>query len=112
MDELLQALDVAVVKELLLEIGSGRLGGGTLFRSHRHIASCRRLHLAVGRRCTRYPCRVRLARGAGAASEEIAQSKISVAEAQGIRGEAERIGFVLIEESQSGVQRQALIGIA
>src|SRR5207248_9136031 len=28
-DELLQALDVAVVKELLLEIRPGRLGGGT-----------------------------------------------------------------------------------
>src|SRR4029077_11023598 len=41
-DELLQALDVAVVKELLLEVRPGRLGGGTLWRCHSHIA--RRRH--------------------------------------------------------------------
>ena len=47
-DELLQALDVAVVKELLLEVRPGRLGGGTLWRCHGHIA--RRRRPAFGRR--------------------------------------------------------------
>jgi hypothetical protein len=38
MDELLQALGVAIVKELLLKVGPWRLGGGTLWRRHGHIA--------------------------------------------------------------------------
>src|SRR5437588_7593259 len=37
-DQLLQALDVAVVKELLLEVRPGCLSGGTLWRCHTHIA--------------------------------------------------------------------------
>src|SRR5438132_6609264 len=36
-DELLQALDIAIVKELLLEVRPGRLGGGTLWRCHSPI---------------------------------------------------------------------------
>src|SRR5207253_6140745 len=47
MDELLQALGVAIVKELLLEVGPGRLGG-TTWRRHGHVARRGHLHLAVG----------------------------------------------------------------
>src|SRR6266480_5565691 len=50
-DELLQALDVAIVKELLLEIRPGRLGAWALWRCHSHIARRRHLHLAVGQWC-------------------------------------------------------------
>ena len=48
MYELLQALDVAVVKKFFLEIGAGGLCGWALWRSERDIARRRRLHLAVG----------------------------------------------------------------
>src|SRR6266446_5393746 len=72
MDELLQALDVAVVKELLLEVrlpGAG-FGGGTLWRRHGHIAHRRHLLPAVHPRCQLRPSRVRVGGGAEAASEE------------------------------------------
>jgi len=57
-DELFQALDVAVVKELFLEIAdilavhdrAWSLGRGTLWRCHRHIARRRHLELAVNSR--------------------------------------------------------------
>src|SRR5258708_40010785 len=58
MNELLETLDVAIVEELFLEIGPGRLGGGTLRRCHRHIARRRRLHLAVAGWGVLYPLRV------------------------------------------------------
>ena len=118
MDELLQALDVAVVKELLLEVRYrlpsvrpasvvGHCGGvmATL-RAVRH------LHLAVDRRRKLYPIRVRIGGGSEAASEESSQSQISVAEAVGIGGEPEGIRRVLIIESIPGIQRQAFIGRA
>ena len=47
MDELLEALGVAVVEELFLEIGSGRLRSGALWRRHCHIARRRGLHLTI-----------------------------------------------------------------
>src|SRR5260370_25259733 len=44
--ELLQALDIAVVEELLLEVRPRRLGSGTLWRCHGHIARRWHLHFA------------------------------------------------------------------
>src|SRR6266851_8110928 len=69
-DELLQALDVAVVKELLLKVRSRRLGGGTPWRRHSHIACRRYLHLAVGSGCLSSPSVVRAGPGTEAASQE------------------------------------------
>src|SRR5262249_44177172 len=57
-DQLLQALDVAVMKELLLKVRPGCFGGRTLRWRHRHIACRRHLHLAVGTRGKLFPGRV------------------------------------------------------
>src|SRR5882762_2704628 len=46
-DELLQALDVAVVEERLLEVRPGSLGGRTLWWHQSDIAGAGRLHFAV-----------------------------------------------------------------
>src|SRR5882724_828728 len=89
--QLLQALDVAVVKELLLEVRAGRLGGGTLWRYHSHIARRRYLHHAVVKRRKLSPSYIRVGPGTGTASEESPESQISVAEAEGIPNEAEVI---------------------
>src|SRR6266404_5642381 len=70
MDELLQALDVAVMKELFLEVGPGCLGGRTLWRCHRHIARRHYLLLAVDTRPKWYPILVRVGRGTEATSQE------------------------------------------
>src|SRR5438132_1048831 len=69
-DELLQALDVAVVKELLLKVRPGRLGGGTLWRCHSDIARRRHLHFAVVKRCKFSPTRVRAGPGTETACEK------------------------------------------
>src|SRR5215469_12495652 len=69
-DKLLQAFDVTVMKELLLEVGPRRLGSGALRRCHRHIARRRHLHLAVGSWGKFCPGRVRVGGGTGTASEE------------------------------------------
>src|SRR6266849_9471483 len=111
-DELLQALDVAVVKEFLLEVRPRRLGARTLWRCHRHIARRRRLHLAVGSWCKLSPSYIRVGPGTETASEESSQSQISVAEAQGIGSEPEGIRRGLIKESIPGIQGQAEIGRA
>src|SRR5438132_12384708 len=80
-DELLQALDVAVVKKLLLKVRPGRFRGGTLWRCHSHIARRRHLHLAVDTSCKFPPSHARVGPGTGTASEECSQSQVSVAEA-------------------------------
>src|SRR5215469_14318523 len=49
MDKLLQALDVAIVEKLLLEVRPWRFSCRTLLRCHRHIARGRHLHLSVDR---------------------------------------------------------------
>src|SRR3981081_446997 len=69
-DELFQALDVAVVKELLLEVGSRRLGRRTLWWCHSHIARRRHLHLAVGGWCKFSPTQVRVGSGTKNTTEE------------------------------------------
>ncbi len=69
-NELFQALDVAVVKEFLLEVRPGRLGARTLWRCHSHIARRRRLHLAVDSWCKLSPSYIRVGPGTETASEE------------------------------------------
>src|SRR6202035_2694301 len=54
-DKLFQALDIAVVKKLLLKVRPGRFSGGTLWRGHRYIARRSHLHLAVNAGCQFYP---------------------------------------------------------
>src|SRR6266404_369568 len=114
MDELLQALDIAVVEELLLEVRLARagLGSGTLRRRQRHIACSHYLELAVAGWRILYPSRIRVGRGTRAASEEIAQSQVSPAEALGIRGEPEEIRRGLIKVRIPRIQGQPFIGRA
>src|SRR5438874_10806452 len=113
MDELLQALDIAIMEELLLEIryrlpvrvDLAGLGGGTLWRGHGHIARRQHLHLAVDSRRKLEPLlRVRIGGGTGAASEESAQSQISEGEAEGIGRKSEGIRRGLIIDGIPGVQ--------
>jgi hypothetical protein len=111
-DELLQALDVAVVKELLLEVGPRRLGSGTLWRCHSYITRSDHLPLAVGSWCKFSPSYIRVEPGTETASEECSQAQISVAEAIGIPGEPEGIRRGLIIESIPRVQGQAEVGRA
>jgi hypothetical protein len=68
--------------------------------------------LTVHRGCVLSPTPVRAGAGSEAASEESPESQISIAEAIRIGNEAVgiRLGFVI--EGDSGIQRQALIGLA
>src|SRR5260370_309774 len=114
MYQLLQALDVAVMKELLLEIrfpGAG-LGGGTLRRCHRDIASCGHLELTVNTWCKLYPCPVWVGAGAETTSQESSHSQISVAETVRISDEPKGIRRGLIIESIPWIQRKPLMGRA
>src|ERR1700730_17497465 len=72
MYELFQALDVAVMKELLLEVRfpGASFGGGTLPRCHRDIASCGHLELTVNTWRKLYPCPVFDGAGAETTSQE------------------------------------------
>src|SRR6516162_11030281 len=98
MNKLLEALGVAIVKELFLKVRYwtavgvhlASLGGGALRRCHRDIARRRCLHLAVASRGKLYPLRVRV----GVASEESAQPQISVGEAVGIGVNPTRSGVI------------------
>src|SRR5437868_9599966 len=74
MDELIQALDVPAVKELLLKVRPGRLGGGTLWRCHSDIARRRHLHFAVVKRCKFSPGYIRAGPGTETASQESPKS--------------------------------------
>src|SRR5260370_4231260 len=69
-DELLQALDVAVMKELLLEVRPRCLGRRTLRWRHSRIARRRHLHLAIGTRSKLCPGRVWVGSGTRTASQE------------------------------------------
>src|ERR1700722_6861652 len=112
MYQLLEALDIAVVKKLLLEIRLDRAGlrGGALCRRHSHIARGGHLHLTVDRWCVLCPTRVWVGRGADAASKKCSQSQISVAEAVRIPREAENIRSGLIVESIPRIEWQPFIG--
>ena len=110
--ELLQALDVAIVEELLLEVRSWSLRGRTLWWHQGDVARRRRLHLAIRSWRKLCPCIIRACPRAGTASQESSQSQISEAEAKWIRGKAEEIWFVLIIDGIPGIQRQAEISRA
>src|SRR5260370_24391369 len=82
MYELLQTLDIAVVKESLLEVRRrAGLGGGTLWRCHGHIACSRHLEFAVG--SFRILCPTRVLLGRGNASKQTSQAQVSEAEGGG-----------------------------
>src|SRR6266478_7886921 len=112
MYELLQALNVAVVKEPLLEVGPGGFGSRTLWRCQCHVARRNHLHLAVDRWCVLPPTHVRVGTGTEPAPEESPESQISVSEAVRIGSEPVGIRLGLIIESIPGIQGQALIGRA
>jgi len=84
MHELLQALDIAVVEELFLEIRPGRLGGGALWRCHSPIPRRRYLHSSVVQWCILCPARIGLAQDTKPLSEARSQSQIAEAEAEGL----------------------------
>src|SRR6266436_6048481 len=114
MYELLEAFDVAVVKELLLEVrfpGAG-FGGGALRGCHRHIASRGHLKLPVNHWCKLYPRPVWVGAGAETTSEESSHAQISVAETVRISDEPKGIRRGLIIESIPWIQRETLIGRA
>src|ERR1700741_270084 len=68
--ELLQALDVAVVEELLLEVRPRSLGGRTLWRCHGDVGRAGRWHLAIRSWPKLCPMVIRACQGAETASEE------------------------------------------
>src|ERR1700761_3634013 len=107
MHELLQTLDIAVMEKLLLEVGAGSFGGGTLQRSKPRVARRRRLHLAIGSGRKFSPCQIRVGSGTETTSEERPQSEIGVGEASGIRCEAEGIGRGLVIKRIPGILGQA-----
>src|SRR5438270_2905300 len=104
MYELLQTLNVAVVKKPFLEVRALGLGGRTLWWCHGHIARPRHLHLAIDSRCVLSPAYVRAGAGTEPASEESPKSQISVAEAVRIWSEPIGIRLGLIIESIPGIQ--------
>src|SRR5581483_10587325 len=71
MHQLLQAFDIAIVEELLLEVRSwlavrvplASFGGGTLRRRQSHVARGRRLHLSVSEPRKSSPRSVRVRSG-------------------------------------------------
>src|ERR1700683_4965998 len=106
MNELLQALDITIVEELLLEVRLSRAGfrSGTLRRRHRDIASARHLELAVYAGRILCPIRIRVGGRSRAASEKSANSQISVPEAEGIRYKSIGSRRSLVVESISRIQ--------
>src|SRR5260370_11056169 len=81
MNELLQALNVAVVEKTLLEVGPGGFGGGTLRRCHRDVARRSHLHLGIHSWCVLSPADVRVCGGNEPAPEVRPGSQISVSRA-------------------------------
>src|SRR6201987_299546 len=118
--QLLEALDVAVVEEFLLEVryrlpvrvGQAGYGGGTLRRRHRYIAHRGHLELAVNHWCKLYPVLVWVGGGTETASQESSHTQISVAETERIPDEPKGIRRGLIVESIPWIERETLIGRA
>src|ERR1700761_1336512 len=107
MHELLQTLDIAVMKKLLLEVGARSLRRGTLRRCKPHIARRGRLHLAVGLGSKLSPCQIWVGSGTESASEESAQAEVGVGETSGIGREAEGIRRGLVIKRVTGILGQA-----
>src|SRR5205807_5092022 len=102
--ELFQALDVTIVEELFLEVRSRSIGAArALCRYHRHVASRRCLHSTVLLWCVLSPTLVGAGPSTETASQEFAQSQISIAKAQGIGGEPVGIRLGLIVEGIPGI---------
>src|SRR3984885_7737576 len=112
MDQLLQALDVAVVEKLLLEVRPWGFGGRALGRRQGHVARCHRLHLTIRSLCEWKPRRVRVRKGAETASQESSQSEIRVDVTFRIRGISKTIRCRFVQESNSRILGKAEIGTA
>src|SRR5258707_10279742 len=110
--QLLQALDVAVMEELLLEVRPGSLGGRTLRRNHGDVACRGCLHASIIEWRELCPIVIRARPRTGTASQEGSQSQVSKGEAKGICGEAEEIRRVLVINGIPGIQGQAEISRA
>src|SRR5260370_32876109 len=91
MHELFQALDVAIVEELFLEVRPRSFGCGTLRGRHGHVARRGRLHSAVPGWRKLCPLRIRIGPRADTASEECPYSEVPVAESKWIPGEAKEV---------------------
>src|SRR5579864_4345562 len=88
--ELLQALDVAIVEELLLEVGSRSVRtAGALRRYKGHVACGHGLHLTVGGWRKLRPTRIRAGKSRVTAPEKFAQAKIGVGKACGVGRKSE-----------------------
>src|ERR1700733_14238502 len=105
MYDLLQALKVSVVKELLLEVRTGSFGGRALRRCQRHVAQYRNLHLAVDSWCVLSPVPVRVGPGTESASKKGPESQVSIAEAVRIGNEPVGVRLRLVVKGISRVQR-------
>ena len=100
MYDLLQALEVAVMKERLLEVGFGAgFGGGALRRCRRHIANRGHLELTVNHWRILNPVPVWVGARAETTSQESSHSQISVAETVRIPDESKGVRRGLIIES-------------
>src|SRR5580700_4086897 len=111
-NELLEALDVTVVEELLLEVGPRRFGGWTLWRRQSHIACGTGLHSAIGRLCEWYPGGVRVGSGAETAAQESSQSQIGVCKTSRIGRKSQGVRGALIIKGVPGILGQSEVGIA
>src|ERR1700741_3553029 len=112
-NQLLQALDVAIVEELLLEVGSRSIRTACALRRYQgHIACGHGLHLTVGSRSKLRPTRIRAGKSRVTAPEKFAQAKIGICEACGVGRKSERVWYGLIVNQVSGVPGQPEIGRA
>src|ERR1700733_8273120 len=96
MDQLLQALNVAIMEKLLLEVRPWGFGGRALRRRQAHVARCHSLHLTIRSLCEWKPRRVGIRSGAETASQESTQSEIRVDVAFRIRGISKTIRCRLV----------------
>src|SRR5579864_5363544 len=112
-NQLLQALDVAIVEELLLEVGSRSVRTACALRRYkRHVACGHGLHLTVGGRSKLGPSRIRAGGSFVTASEKFTQAKIGIGKACGVERKSEGIRRALIKNRDSGILRQTEIGRA
>src|ERR1700741_5534021 len=112
-NQLLQALDVAIVEELLLEVGSRSIRTACALRRYKgHVACGHCLHLTVGGWRKLRPTRIRAGGSFVTASKKFTQAKIGIRKACGVERKSEGIRGGLIKNRDSGILRQTEIGRA
>src|SRR5207245_2259809 len=106
-DELLQALDVTIVEELFLEVGTRSIRTACALRRYKGYIACGHgLHLTVGLWRKLRPTRVRAGSSRVTTPEKFAQAKIGICDACGVRRKPEGIRRALIINGDSRVLRQ------